>query len=148
MKKLSILIICFLLASTSIVTAAPTYSISNLNMQTKTVFSSNGTFMGSIGVTRQGNWTEVGSLNGNYQIGNRFGRFNGEWSIQLPNQNATGTMRGIFLRYFLLGRINVDGTGRTLPIIGFIGFNDTALTFRGRFMSLAGPALYFRGTYT
>jgi len=38
-------------------------------------------------------------------------------------------------------------TGKKAPIIGFIFFKEETKEFGGRFMSLVGPALYFKGTY-
>jgi hypothetical protein len=146
MKKLFILWLCVFLTSTAIVTASPFISIENLKIQTPTFLDPTGNFDGSIGHGRQGNWTEVGLINGTYDLGNRFGRFNGEWAIDLQNRSATGTMRGGFGRHILIGRITIDGRDRGLPIIGFIGFRNES--FFGRFMSLIGPALYFQGTFT
>jgi hypothetical protein len=146
LKKLLVLSLCVVLASTSIVTASPLFSMTRTKMQTPTVLDPTGTFDGSIGYQRQGNWTEVGTISGTYELQNRFSRFNGEWSIQLQNRSATGTMRGGFGRHILIGRITIEGRDRALPIIGFIGFRNE--TFFGRFMSLIGPALYFQGTYT
>jgi hypothetical protein len=148
MKKIGVtIVICFLLVITpSIVTATSLPTVVNINTHTHNVLSQNGTFDGSIGFRRQGNWTSIGTINGNYVLQNRFGRFNGEWSIQRQNESKTGIMRGRFGKHLLIGRITIDDTNRTLPIIGFIGFRNE--TFFGRFMSLVGPALYFKGTYT
>jgi hypothetical protein len=40
----------------------------------------------------------------------------------------------------------VNGTEKTLPIVGFIKVQNGQ--FIGRFMAPVGPALYFWGTYT
>jgi hypothetical protein len=146
MKKIFILALCLILTSTSIVTATTLSSIANTKMQTPIVLNQTGTFEGSIGFRAKGNWTEVGILDGTYDFRNRFGRFDGEWSIQLKNKSATGTMKGRFGKHILIGRITIEGKERAMPIIGFLGFRNE--TFFGRFMPLIGPALYFKGEYT
>ena len=57
-------------------------------------------------------------------------------------------MQGGFGRNILLGRITLGDSGRQAPIIGFIGFRPGSGEFGGRFMSIVGPALYFKGTFT
>jgi hypothetical protein len=143
MKKLSIIVICVLFASISIATAMP-FSIEKI--QTPKILAQNGTFDGTIGYRAYGNWIDVGTINGTYEQKVRSYRFNGAWTIQRQNQTFTGTMRGIFRRHILIGRVTVEGYNRALPIIGFIGFREG--NFIGRFMAPIGPALYFKGTYT
>jgi hypothetical protein len=146
LKNIKILVLCVVLVGTSIASASPISSIENLQMDSSSVLDPNGTFDGFIGFRQQGNWTTVGTINGTYELRNRFGRFNGAWSIQHQNQSASGTMRGGFGKQILIGRITIEGRNRTMPIIGFIGFRNEI--FFGRYMSLVGPALYFKGTYT
>ena len=90
------------------------------------------------------NWTVVGTMEGNYTARNRGTQFIGEWTAG----NYTGTMQGGFRSFLLLGRFSamINGTQRTLPIVGFIFTNSTHLV--GRFMSFIGPAMYFYGTHT
>jgi len=109
-----------------------------------TTIGTTGNFTGDIGFQHGGNATVVGTLSGTYTIVRRGGRFTGEWATE----NYTGTMRGGFARHILVGKIStmINGTQRTLPIVGFIGAKDGQ--FRGRFMAPVGPALYFWGTYT
>ena len=87
MKKLSIFLLFVVLAGSSISTATSLSLMANMKTQTLTVLDPTGTFDGSIGHRRQGNWTAIGAINGTYLLRNRFGRFNGEWSIHLQNQN-------------------------------------------------------------
>jgi len=103
-----------------------------------------GSFEGSIGPRIHGNQT-VGNISGTYELRNRGGRFNGEWAISFQNTSKSGTMRGAFLRIFLLGRIVIDDVNRTIPIVGFIRYTNGS--FVGRCMAPRGPALYFWGTY-
>jgi hypothetical protein len=58
-----------------------------------------------------------------------------------------GTMQGAFGRNILLGRITFSESERQAPIIGFVGFRPDEGEFFGRFMSVIGPALYFKGIY-
>jgi len=142
MKKIIIVCLCLLFIGASVATAAP--DLSQQTTQTIQSFSS-GTFEGNIGYKRQGqNATIVGTINGTYELRNRGGRFIGDWAAE----NRTGTLRGGFGRNFLVGRITVmvNGTERTLPIVGFIRTQDGQ--FIGRFMAPVGPALYFWGDYT
>jgi hypothetical protein len=142
MKKIGIIFVCLLFFCASIVAAAP--GLSQQHRQTQPVFS-DGIFDANIGYKRQGqNATIVGTMNGTYELRTRGGRFIGDWSTE----NRTGTLRGIFGRHLLVGRIStmINGTQRSLPIVGFLrAYNNTLL---GRFMAPIGPALYFWGTYT
>ncbi len=144
MKKILILAICVLFASMSIATAMPFSSVAKT--QTPAILAQSGTFDGSIGYKAQGNWTEVGTLTGTYEQRARGYRFDGTWAIEGQNQTWTGTMRGVFGRHILIGRVTIEGRDRNVPIIGFIGFKEG--NFAGRFMAPVGPALYFKGTYT
>jgi hypothetical protein len=139
MKKIAIISLCLLLG-VSIAAAAP-----GVRQQQTTSLTTTGTFSGDITYQRPGpDATIVGTISGTYEMGNRSGRFTGDWATE----NKTGTFRGGFGRHILLGRISmmVDGTEKSLPIIGFIGAKDGV--FVGRAMSLIGPALYFKGNYT
>ena len=144
MKKILILAICVLFASVSIATAIPLPSVAKT--QTSTILAQSGTFDGTIGYRAQGNWTAVGTLTGTYEQRVRGYKFDGTWTLQGQNQTLTGTMKGVFGRHILLGRVTVEGRDRALPVIGFIAFTEDH--FNGRFMAPIGPALYFKGTYT
>jgi hypothetical protein len=140
MKKIMIMSLCLLLLSVSIATAAPEIT----QVQQTTTIAASGTFNGNLSMQRPGpNATIVGTISGNYTLRNRGGQFNGEWNTA----NNTGTFRGRFGKHVLLGRISmmVNGTEKSLPIIGFIGAKNGV--FVGRAMSLVGPALYFKGNY-
>ncbi len=141
MRKLLIIAICVLFASVSIATAMP-FSIEKTQTQ---ILAQSGTFDGTIGYRAQGNWTAVGTINGTYEQRTRGYRFDGTWTLQGQNQTFAGTMRGVFGRRILIGRVTAEGYNRTLPVIGFIVFKEG--NFGGRFMAPIGPALYFKGTY-
>jgi len=139
MKKIIIMSLCLLLLGVSTAAAAP-----GIRQLQTTTLDPTGIFSGDITYQRPGpNATIVGTISGNYTLRNRGGQFNGEWNTD----NNTGTFRGRFGRHIFLGRISmmVNGTEKSLPIIGFIGAKDGV--FIGRGMSLIGPALYFKGTY-
>ena len=106
------------------------------------VVQSSGSFNGSIGPRPHSNLT-IGTISGTYQMRNRGGQFVGEWNVFYQNVSKTGTMRGMFLRFFVIGRITVNEMNRTLPIVGFIRFTNDS--FMGRCMAPRGPALYFWG---
>jgi hypothetical protein len=141
MKKIVIIGLCLLLLGVSIVVATP-----GMRQQTtQTVpFDPTGTFDGVISHQRGPNATIVGTISGNYTLRSRVGRFTGDWATE----NRTGTLRGGFGRHYLIGRIStiVNGTVRSLPIVGFIRAQNNS--FIGRFMAPVGPALYFWGDYT
>jgi hypothetical protein len=142
MKKIILIGLCLLFLGASIATAAP--GVQHQVTQTLTL-TPTGTFEGNIGYKRQGqNATIVGTMNGTYEMRNRGGRFVGDWATE----NKSGTLRGVFGRHFLIGRVSmmVNGTQRSLPIVGFIRYNATM--FIGRFMAPVGPALYFWGEHT
>jgi hypothetical protein len=142
MKKIAIVGLCLLFLGTTIAAASPGF----IQQTTQTMpLASDGTFEGNVGYKRQGqNATIVGTINGTYETRNRGGRFTGDWATE----NRTGTLRGAFGRHFLIGKIStmVNGTTRSLPIVGFIRYNNSQ--FIGRFMAPIGPALYFWGEYT
>jgi hypothetical protein len=141
MKRIAMLGICLLFLGVSIAAAAP--GLTQQTTQTMPL-ATTGSFEGNVGYKRQGqNATIVGTIIGTYELRNRGGRFTGDWATE----NRTGTFRGGFGRHILLGRISlmVNGTERTLPIVGFIRIQDDG--FLGRFMAPIGPALYFWGTY-
>ena len=108
-----------------------------------------GTFTGEIGFLRSREWNKAGEISGTYTQRNRFQSFNGDWEITTGDYTGTrGTMQGGFGRNILLGRITLGDSGKQAPIIGFIRFNQDTGEFGGRFMSVIGPALYFKGTFT
>lgn len=104
-----------------------------------------GSFEGSIGPRPRGNQT-IGNISGTYELRNRGGRFNGECAITIQNTSKSGTMRGVFIRIFLFGKVTIDEENRTVPIVGFIRHINGS--FVGRFMAPTGPTLYFWGTYS
>jgi hypothetical protein len=139
MKKIAIIFVCLLFLGVSMAAAAP-----EMRQQQTTTLDPTGTFCANITYQRPGpNATIIGTITGGYTLRNRGGQFNGEWNTV----NNTGTFRGRFGRHMFLARISmmVNGTERSLPMIGIIGARDGVLIGRG--MSLIGPALYFKGTY-
>lgn len=142
MKKIAILSLCLLFLGASLAAAAPGMT----QTETQTIpLAPTGTFEGNIGYKRPNqNATIIGTLNGTYEARVRGYRFIGEWETE----NNSGTLRGAFGRHFLVGRVStlVNGTQRSLPIVGFIRYNETM--FIGRFMAPVGPALYFWGSHT
>jgi len=142
MKKLLPFFVIFILLAT--ISASAT---SNIIIEEKQ--STAGTFIGEIGYSRSREWNKVGEISGTYNQRNRFLGFNGGWEITTGDYTGTtGTMQGGFGRNILLGRITISDSGRQAPIIGFIRFNKDTGEFAGRFMSIVGPALYFKGTFT
>jgi len=140
LKKIAIISLCLLLGL-SIAAAAP--SVIKQTTQA-TILNQTGTFDGNIGYKRQNqDPTIVGTISGTYEIRNRGGIFTGDWATK----NRTGTFRGIFGRNILIGKLTtlVDGTEKSLPIVGFYGGRDGQ--FIGRYMAPIGPALYFWGNY-
>ena len=142
MKKILTIGLCLLFFGVTTAVAIP-----NLSQQTTqpTPLFSDGTYQGNIGYKRPNqNATIVGTMNGNYTMRARGGRFTGDWTTE----NRTGIMRGAFGRHLLIGRIStlVNGTEQSLPIVGFLRAQNNS--FIGRFMAPVGPALYFWGTYT
>jgi len=140
MKKLVVLALCVLFASVSIAIATP------LKTKETNVLNTSGTFVGYIGIPGQQDPIIMGNISGTYQLRNSGGAFNGIWDINYKNYSGAGTVQGRFGKHILIGRLSVQD--KTLPIIGFIGFNATSQKFLGRAMSFVGPALYFWGTYT
>ena len=139
MKKLLSIFIIFLFLAT--------ISASATTIQEKPTAA--GTFTGEIGFLRSREWNKVGDISGTYTDRSRFLGFNGNWEITTGDYTGTtGTMQGGFGRNILLGRITISDSGRQAPIIGFIRFNQDTGEFGGRFMSIVGPALYFKGTFT
>jgi len=142
MKKILTIGLCliFLGVSTAVVASERLQQ----NIQRMPLLS-DGTFEANIGYKRPNqNATIVGTMNGTYTMRNRGGRFTGDWATE----NNTGTMRGVFGRHFLVGRVSalINGTEKSLPIVGFLKAQN--YSFIGRFMAPVGPALYFWGTYT
>ena len=142
MKKiLGIIAILMIIASMTVVTSQPT---KNKIMPT---LDPTGSFSGFIGVPKQQDPIIMGNISGEYQLRNRGGGFVGNWNIDYQNKTASGTVRGLFGRHIILGKLTIEGFNRSLPIIGFIKFDVDNLTFGVRAMSFIGPALYFWGTY-
>ncbi|MDH7507155.1 MAG: hypothetical protein QHH15_05150 [Candidatus Thermoplasmatota archaeon] len=142
MKKL--LIISMMLVFLTCITMVTAVPLKNKEL---TVLVPDGSFSGFIGYPRHQDPIILGNISGFYKLRNRGGAFNASWNIETENHSGSGTVRGIFGRHILLGRLSAEGYNQTLPIIGFIGFNTENLTFIGRAMSYIGPALYFWGTY-
>ena len=105
-----------------------------------------GSFSGYIGIPKQ-DPVIMGNISGVYKLLNRGGGFNASWDIDYKNFSGSGTVRGIFGKNILLGKLSAEGYNKTMPIIGFIKFDVNNQTFIGRAMSYVGPALYFWGTY-
>ena len=142
MKKLLSIFVIFLFIAT--ISASAT---SKIIIEEKSITA--GTFTGEIGYSRAREWNKVGEISGTYSQRNRFQSFNGDWEITTGDYSGTtGTMQGGFGRNILIGRIILGDSGRQAPIIGFIRFNQDTGEFGGRFMSIVGPALYFKGTFT
>ena len=142
MKKIiSILIVLVFLGSIS-VSAQTTIKTAEKSIEKGAA----GTFEGEIGYIQNQQWNKVGEITGSFNQ-NRVIRVNGNWMITVGQYNGTtGTLNGFVFRYFIILRASID-SGRTLPIIGFIKINQSDSTFVGRFMSIVGPALYFKGSY-
>jgi hypothetical protein len=147
MKKTLSFILCFIFVSSSIVTAIALSPRSGIDNNKYIRLDQTGIYDGFLGFQVKGNWTEIGTINGSYYLRNRFGRFNGKWSIKLKNDTITGTMKGRFGKRFLIGLIAIDGFDRSMSIIGFININVMEMTIHGRFMPLIGPPLSYRGVY-
>ena len=145
MKKLLAIFAIFVLLGTTLATALP---ITIEKTEKTPLAGETGTFEGEIGHLQGGEWNAIGEISGTYELRNRFGIIDGEWEIIVGEQaGTTGILRVLFGRFILIGRITIDETGRKAPIIGFIFFEEETKKFGGRFMSLVGPALYFKGTY-
>jgi hypothetical protein len=143
MKKLRTMMIGILLIGMFLATMSPSFAVQDL--KTSVLPSTTGSFEGNIGPRPHGNQT-VGAFSGTYELRNRGGRFTGDWNVVLQNKNASGTMRGLFARHFVIGRMTIVGVNRTIPIVGFLRVINE--TFTGRAMAPIGPALYFWGTFT
>jgi len=140
-KKIAIISVCLLLG-VSIATATPGFT---QQIKSSTTLALTGTFDGNIGYKRPDqNATIVGMISGTYEIRDKGGIFTGD----LVTEKRIGTFRGVFGRNILIGKFTtlVDGTEKSLPIVGFYG--DRNGQFIGRFMAPVGPALYFWGNYT
>ena len=142
MKKLLAVIAIFILLGTISVSAT------TVLIQKKHVTTESGSFTGEIGNIESKEWKKVGELSGTYGKKNKFYKFEGNWEITEGKlAGSTGTMLGGFGKNILIGKITITESGKKAPIIGFIGFNETIQIFKGRFMSIVGPALYFKVTY-
>ena len=140
-KKIAIISLCLLLG-VSIVSAAPCLT---QQITQATTLNLTGEFDGNIGYKLPDqDATTVGTISGTYEIRDKGGIFSGDWATD----NRTGTFRGVFGKNILIGKIAtlVDGTEKSLPIVGFYGGKNGQ--FIGRFMAPVGPALYFWGNYT
>jgi hypothetical protein len=145
MKKILVIFTILVLFGTMSASALPI----TIDKPEKTpITRETGNFEGEIGHKREGEWNAVGEISGTYQTRNRYIRFRGQWEItEGQHAGTTGTIVGFSQRNFIIGRITIDETGRTAPIVGFIRINGETKVFGGRFMSIIGPALYFKGTY-
>ena len=139
-KLLAISVILIVLMSIPIVTAQPI-------MKDARVIDPDGSFSGYIGIPKQQDPIIMGNISGVYKLRNRVGVFNASWDIDYKNHSGSGIVRGIFGKHIMLGKLFVEGFNKTLRVIGFIGFDKVNQTFKGRAMSIIGPALYFWGTY-
>ena len=141
MKKLLAIFVIFVFLGTVSVSAVSTIS-------TEKKITKTGTFKGEIGYSESSEWKKVGELSGTYAQKNKYHAFTGDWEITVGQYaGTTGTMKGIFAKNILYGKITISESGKQAPIIGFIGFKKDTAQFGGRFMSVVGPALYFKGTY-
>jgi hypothetical protein len=141
MKKITVLIIGILIVGMSVSATIPSLDVRTLN--NKTVTAATGSFEGTLGPRTHGN-TTVGTFSGTYELRNRGGRFTGDWNLSFQNKSASGTMRGVFAKHFMFGRITIAENNKKAPIVGFLRVNNE--TFVGRVMAPIGPALYFWGT--
>ena len=142
MKKLLAVIAIFILLGTISVTATP------ILIENKSFTTGDRTYTGEIGYIESKEWKKVGELSGTYEKKNKFYKFEGNWEITEGKlAGSTGTMLGGFGKDILIGKITITESGKKAPIIGFINFNETTQIFKGRFMSVVGPALYFKGNY-
>ena len=105
-----------------------------------------GQFVGAIGHPGRDSEdaTIVGYIGGLFKLRDRGGFFAG--NITSEGQSKNGRIAGIFGRNLLFGRL--IGDERALPFVGFIGFRAENSTFFGRAMTIAGPPLYFWGSFT
>jgi hypothetical protein len=142
MKKLLAIVIILIFFGTI---SASAISLSEQVFKPRPKENKTGTFEGEIGYPREGEWNAVGELSGTFQQRNRVSVIDGQWI--LTEREASGTVKAIFRSRILIGRITIDGAERRAPIIGFIFFREETQEFGGRFMSIIGPALYFKGTY-
>ena len=133
-----------LISAQPVLQQSPLTRLQQINIENPDDIEWTGNFTGVIGVGTKDNFTTLGYMAGQYKIRNfRANLFSGRWINE--NQTNNGTIRGIFGRHLLLGIISSEAWERDLPIIGFLGSNETH--FIGRFMSFIGPAMYFGGTY-
>jgi len=142
MKKLFAILSIFIFLGAMSATAMP---VSVHKLVQTTAAGETGTFEGEIGYTKDKEWVAVGEMSGTYELRTRAGIMDGQWVI--TDKDTSGTMKVIFTKHILIGRITIEETGKKAPIIGFIGFKEETNQFGGRFMSIVGPALYFQGTY-
>jgi len=143
MNKMIVILIGICVVSIAVSSAIPTFAVQNLNHNNAR--ATTGTFEGSLGPRPHGN-TTVGTLSGTYELRARGGRFTGDWNITFQNKSASGTMKGVFARHFIFGRILVSETNKRIPIVGFLRANNETIV--GRVMAPVGPVLYYWGTYT
>ena len=145
MKKYLVIFAIFIMFGTMSATALP---IMIEKPETRLLDGETGTLIGEIGYQIEGEWNKVGEISGTYELRKRIGIINGEWEIiEGEHAGETGTIDAIFGKIFLFGRITIHETGNKAPIVGFLFIKEDTHEFGGRFMSLIGPALYFKGTY-
>jgi hypothetical protein len=144
MKKIIFVLgVCVLFAAIPMASGLSLPKIQNVINNLKTIDSPewDGEFLGGIPVSED----EMAVYFGGYFILKERGGF---FAGIIKNKDGTkqGTIQGIFNKHILIGKISNDQG--SLPIIGFIKFNDEEMTFVGRAMSVKGPAPYFVGTYS
>jgi hypothetical protein len=160
MKKLfAVLGICLLLAFIPGMSAGLTdrtecvpldYSVFETSVE-QTEVDWTGEFAGAFGPNLPGDdWVTLGTMAGYYKINvgprERLTAFVGQWILE--DETAEGSIRGIFGRHIMLGKVTIyqDGQDINLPYLGFIKVQDDNVL--GRMMAPVGPALYFAAAYS
>ncbi len=141
MKKKTMMIGIFVLGML-VTSAVPSLAFEHLS--NKNTVNAGNTFEGVFGPKPHGNIT-VGTFSGTYELRGRGGRFTGEWDLSFQNKTASGTIKGIFAKHFVIGRITIAETNKRVPIVGFLRTNNETMV--GRIMAPVGPALYYWGSF-
>ncbi len=142
MKKITLMVGIFILGI-SVTSAVPSLAFEHL--RNTSITTSGNTFEGVLGPKPHGNIT-VGTFSGVYELRGRGGRFSGEWNLSYQNKTASGTIKGIFAKHFLIGRITIADANKRAPVVGFLRANNETIV--GRIMAPVGPALYYWGSVT
>lgn len=143
MKRICVMLLGVLMIGISMASAIPSFAVQDLHHDI--ALATAGSFEGSLGPRLNGNKT-VGTFSGTYELRARGGRFTGDWNLSFQNKSATGTMKGIFTRHFIFGRLTITETNKRAPIVGFLRINNETIV--GRVMAPVGPALYYWGSIT